>query len=135
VMVPFFRQGNYSGGLVAGASRLAQRIAQARNVTLDGVPIQTPPASEDEDGGIPLVLIIFAGMFLINIVRAVINQATGGRRRRRRRWTSSVGPFGTGYGGWSAGGGSWSGGGGGFGGGFGGFGGGRSGGGGGGASW
>ena len=133
VMVPFFRQGNYSDGLVAGATRLAQRIAQARNVALDGVPIRTP-VSEEEDGGIPFVLIIFAAIILINIVQSAMNRAVGGGRRRRRRWTSSAGPFGTGYGGWSSGGGGWSGGGG-FGGGFGGFGGGRSGGGGGGASW
>jgi uncharacterized protein len=133
VMVPLFRQGNYGDGLVAGASRLAQRIAQARNVTLDGVPIQTPV--DEEDGGIPFVLIIFAAIILINVVQSVMNHAVGGRRRRRRRWTSSVGPFGSGYGGWSTGGGGWSSGGGGFGGGFGGFGGGRSGGGGGGASW
>jgi uncharacterized protein len=133
VMVPFFRQGNFGDGLVAGATRLTQRIAQARNVTLDGVPVETPVS--DEDGGIPIVVIIFAAIILINIVRSAMNRAVGGKRRRGRRWTSSVGPFGAGYGGWSSGSGNWSGGGGGFGGGFGGFGGGRSGGGGGGASW
>ena len=36
-MVPSFRNGDYGGGLVAGATRFAQRIAQARGVTLDGV--------------------------------------------------------------------------------------------------
>jgi uncharacterized protein len=133
VMVPFFRQGNYGQGLVAGATRLAQRIAQARNVTLDGVPVQTPVS--DDDGGIPFVLIIFAAIILINIVQSVMSRAVGGKRRRGRGWTSTVGPFGAGYGGWSSGGGGWSGGGGGFGGGFGGFGGGSSGGGGGGARW
>ena len=135
VMVPFFKQGNYGDGLVAGATRLAQRIAQARNVPLDGVPIRTPVS--DDDGEFPVVLIIFAGIILINMVRAAMHRAMGGTRRRgRKRWSSTVGPFGTGYGGWSSGGGGWSsGGGGGFGGGFGGFGGGRSGGGGGGASW
>lgn len=133
VMVPFFRQGNYGDGLVAGATRFAQRIAGARNVTLDGVPIRAPV--RDDEGEIPLILIIFAGIILINIVRAAMNTVGGSRRRGRRRWTSTVGPFGTGYGGWSSCGGGWSRGGGGFGGGFGGFGGGRSGGGGGGASW
>jgi uncharacterized protein len=135
-MVPFFRNANYGDGLVAGVDAFARRIAEARNVELDGVPVRQPARNRDDgDGGIPLVLILFLAMFVINIVRGAINTLTGGRRgRRRRRWGSMVGPFGGGYGGWHSGGSSW-GGGGSFGGGFGGFGGGRSGGGGGGASW
>jgi uncharacterized protein len=130
VMVPFFRKGDYGGGLVAGATRVAQRIAQARGVRLDGV--RAAPVSQDGDGGIPLVLVIFLIIIAINVVRGILHAMGLGRRRPGRRWTSGVGPFGAGYGGSSGGG--W-GGGGGFGGGFGGFGGGRSGGGGGGASW
>jgi len=133
-MVPFFRRGDYGGGMVAGATVLAQRIAQARDVRLDGVPVRQVPSSGDR-GDFPFILIIFLVMMIINGIRGALNRLTGGRRGRRRgRWGSSVGPFGAGYGGWHSGGGSW-GGGGGFGGGFGGFGGGRSGGGGGGASW
>jgi uncharacterized protein len=133
-MVPFFRRGDYGGGLIAGATVLAQRIAQARKVTLDGVPLRQTP-SPGQRGDFPFILIIFIVMMMINGIRGVMNRLTGGRRgRRRSRWGSSVGPFGAGYGGWHSGGGSW-GGGGGFGGGFGGFGGGRSGGGGGGGSW
>jgi uncharacterized protein len=133
-MVPHFRQGNYGAGMLAGATVLAQRIAEARNVTLDGVPVRQAPPSGD-GGDFPFILVIFMVMMIINAVRGVMNRLTGGRRRRRRsRWGSSVGPFGAGYGGWHSGGSSW-GGGGGFGGGFGGFGGGRSGGGGGGSSW
>jgi uncharacterized protein len=131
-MVPYFRKGDYGGGLVAGATRFVQRIAQARGVTLDGVRT-APVADNGGEGGIPLVFIIFLIIIFINIVRAGLHAMGLGRGRRGRRWTSGVGPFGPGYGGWSGGGG-W-GGGGGFGGGFGGFGGGRSGGGGGGASW
>jgi uncharacterized protein len=136
-MAPFFRNGDYGGGVLAGVAVFARRIAEARNVTLENVPIRRPVRSDrdDEDSGFPLVLIIFVVMVVINLVRGAINSLTGGRRgRRRRRWGSSVGPFGAGYGGWSGGGGGWSGGGS-FGGGFSGFGGGRSGGGGGGASW
>lgn len=128
-MAPFFRRGDYGAGLVAGATRLAQRIAEGRGVTLEGVEVRQPARSNDE-GGFPVVLILFLAIIIINTVRGSINAMRGGRRSRRRWWTSSVGPFGTGYRG-----GGWSGGGGGFGGGFGGFGGGRSGGGGGGASW
>jgi uncharacterized protein len=136
-MAPFFRQGDYGGGLLAGVGVFARRIAAARNVELENVPTRRPVQTtrDDEDGGFPIILVIFAAMAVIHLVRAAMGSLTGGRRRRRRRtWGSSVGPFGTGYGGWSGGGGGWSGGGS-FGGGFGGFGGGRSGGGGGGASW
>jgi uncharacterized protein len=135
-MVPFFRSGDFGGGLVAGATRLAQRIAEARNVTLEGVPVRQP-AVDGEGGDFPFILIIFLAMIVINAIRSAMARLFGGGRRGRRgrRWGSSVGPFGAGYGGWSSGGGGWSSGGGGFGGGFGGFGGGRSGGGGGGASW
>jgi uncharacterized protein len=138
-MVPYFRRGDYGGGLLAGVATFAQRIAAARNVTLDNVPVRSAPPSSDRDrgfdSGFPIVLVLFMVMLVINVVRGVINALTGGRRGgRRRRWGSSVGPFGAGYGGWHSGGSGWSGSGG-FGGGFGGFGGGRSGGGGGGASW
>jgi uncharacterized protein len=132
VMVPFFRKNDYGGGLVAGATRLAERIAQVRGVTLDGVR-SAPVSGNGRDGGIPIVFIIFLIIIFINVLRGALHAMGLGRGRRGRRWTSGVGPFGSGYGGWS--GGSGWGGGGGFGGGFGGFGGGRSGGGGGGASW
>jgi uncharacterized protein len=134
-MAPFFRKGDYGGGLLAGVRVFAERIAAARNVTLDGVPTRERPPPAGGGGGLPLGVILFMAIIFINVMRGVMNTLTGGRRgRRRRRWGSTVGPFGAGYGGWHTGGGGWSGGGG-FGGGFGGFGGGRSGGGGGGASW
>jgi uncharacterized protein len=38
-MIPLFKSGDYEGGLVAGATRYAQRLAQARGVTLGGVPV------------------------------------------------------------------------------------------------
>jgi uncharacterized protein len=125
-MVPFFRSGDYGGGLLAGAARLAERIAEGRNVTLENVPRPTAPVEPGFDGDIPWIVFLVIAMVIWNMIGSMF----GGRRgRRRRRWTSYVGPFGAGYGGWSGG---RSGG---FGGGFGGFGGGRSGGGGGGASW
>ena len=133
-MVPFFRKGDYGGGLLAGTTVFIQRIAAARNVTLEGVPARQP-VRDGDGGGFPFILVIFLFILFMNGLRGVFSLLTGGRRRRgRRRWGSMVGPFGAGYGGWHSGGAGWSGGGG-FGGGFGGFGGGRSGGGGGGASW
>jgi uncharacterized protein len=133
VMVPSFRAGNYGEGLRAGAARIVGRIAEGRNVTLQGV--ETPrDAVQPSVQSIPLSVII-----LIFIAILVISRIGGGPGRGIRRWgrggwsgwSSGVGPFGGGWGGGFGGGG----GGGGFGGGFGGFGGGSSGGGGGGGSW
>ena len=128
-MAPDFRRGEYGPGLLAGVSRIIGRIAERRNVTLQGIPPAVARERRDE-GGFPIPIVIFILFILIN--------AIAGRTRRRRRrwwgggpwsgWNSGVGPFGGGFGGGLGGGG-------GFGGGFGGFGGGRSGGGGGGASW
>jgi len=133
VMSPDFLQGQYGEGLVAGVTTIAQRIAQARDVTLDGVPQAAAPRRARRESGIPVIVWIVLVLIIFNTIgRAMSGNLRSGRRRGR--WNSHVGPFGGGYGGWSGGGG-WGGGGGGFGGGFGGFGGGRSGGGGGGASW
>lgn len=130
VMTPYFRRGEYGPGLAAGVARVAARVAEGRNVTLEGVPT-TAPARRRQSGGIPLIVWIVLALVLINVVSGL----AGRSRSSRRRWHGHAGPFGGGFGGWSAGGGGWSSGGGGFGGGFGGFGGGGSGGGGGGSSW
>ena len=129
-MAPDFRRGDYGAGLYAGVSRIIGRIAERRNVALQGIPPVAERPRREEESGFPVILAIFM-LFM------VINAIAGRTRRRRRRgwgagplsgWHSGVGPFGGGFGGGGFGGG-------GFGGGFGGFGGGRSGGGGGGASW
>lgn len=134
-MVPEFRRGRYGAGLLAGVSRIISRIAEARNVTLQGVrPSRTRSVRSERGLGSGLIIAIVIFIIIMRILGRVLGM--GGSRRIRRRgwgghyggWNSGVGPFG--------GGGSRGGfGGGGFGGGFGGFGGGRSGGGGGGASW
>ena len=130
-MAPQFRQGAYGPGLLAGTSRIVARIAQGRNVVLQGVRPERDRAPDVGSGGN-----VILALFVLFIVLSAL-----GRTRRRRRfggwggggwsgWNSGGGPFGGGFGGGLGGGG-----GGGFGGGFGGFGGGRSGGGGGGAGW
>jgi uncharacterized protein len=130
-MVPYFKQGDYGGGLLAGSQRLAARVAEGQGKTL-GEDVAPRPAREGERSTrfpIPLPIVIFL-LFLI------FSRMARGRRRRRTwgnnwsGWSSGVGPFGGGFGGGFGSGSS-----GGFGGGFGGFGGGRSGGGGGGGSW
>jgi uncharacterized protein len=127
-MVPFFRNAEYGRGVLAGATRVAERIAEGRNVDLTlAPPRQARSERRRGSGGFPIGFWVVLLIIFLNVMR-------GGGRRRRRRWTSGVGPFGGGFGGGGFRGGGWSSGGG-FGGGFGGFGGGRSGGGGGGAGW
>jgi uncharacterized protein len=133
VMVPYFRQEQYGAGLAAGVERIIGRIAEGRQVTLDGVPPPRPIASPAPSFPPGTIVILIVVAFIV--LRAFsgmnrYNQPRGwGRRRTWSGWSSGVGPFGGGFGG------GWGSGGGGIGGGFGGFGGGRSGGGGGGASW
>jgi uncharacterized protein len=138
VMGPRFASGDYSGGVLAGTTRVINRIAERRGVTLPDVPPSSPPA-RDTGSDFPIGLVIF----IIMILFSLLGRIGGGRRRRRRRpwivgggpwsgWNSGVGPFGGGgfgggFGGFGGGGRS--------GGGFGGFGGGRSGGGGASGSW
>jgi uncharacterized protein len=134
VMAPEFRNGRYGPGLLAGTERLIGRIAQGRNVTLDGVRAPRPLRREPQGTPIPLWAIV-----VVFILVLIVSRIGGGRGGRRRYWdggpwsgwSSGVGPFGGGWGGGGFGGGFGGGGGGGFGG----FGGGRSGGGGGGAGW
>ncbi len=133
-MAPEFAQGRYGPGLLAGVSQIIGRIAERRNVTLQGVPpVRRQQRRDDGFNG--------SWIFTLFVLFIIFNGIIGRLRRRRRRWggpfggwSSGVGPFGGGFGGGGFGGG-FGGGGGGFGGGFGGFGGGRSGGGGGGAGW
>lgn len=134
-MAPFFREKKYGDGLRAGVARLASRIADERNVTLDNVRPPQQARRRQVQVSQNLWLYIFLGLFFFNLLRAVFRG--GGRRRGPggwSGWSGGVGPFGGGWGGGFGGGGGWSSGGGG-GGGFGGFGGGSSGGGGGGSSW
>ena len=131
-MNPAFRQGNYGEGLLAATQRIIGRIAEGRNVTLQGVRPIERRANQRSSGGSHVVA-LFVLFIIINLI--------AGRMRGRRRfrggwggggpWSSGVGPFGGGFGGGFGRGGGFGGG---FGG-FGGFGGGRSGGGGSGGSW
>ena len=135
VIAPEFREGRYGGGLLAGTTRIINRIAERRGVTIPELPQQQ--VSSPQRPRIPISLIIF-----IIIVIIMLSRSGVGPRRRRRYWgggpwsgwNSGVGPFGGG--GFGGGFGGFGGGfGGGGGGGFGGFGGGRSGGGGASGSW
>ncbi|MGB7848417.1 MAG: TPM domain-containing protein [Candidatus Acidiferrum sp.] len=137
LMVPYFRQGDYSSGVTAAAWQLAKYIADDKGVTLTGAP-QLRPIRHQKDSGSSGTWIFLGIIFLIFLM-----SRSGGSRGNINRG----GGMGTGLligsilgsmsrgggGGWSggSGGGGWGGGGGGFGG----FGGGASGGGGAGGSW
>lgn len=118
-VIPFFRQGDFSSGLVAGVSEVAQRIARDRGAELGDSPL---PARRDRSApGIVRVLLTILALFIFVplvirhpwILLLLLN--SGGRRG---------GGFRGGFGGGGFGGG-----------GFGGFGGGMSGGGGAGRGW
>jgi uncharacterized protein len=137
-MAPYLRRGEYGPGLVAGVTRIVQRIGEAR-----GVQFEPGPSERARERTVRRTfggLNVFSLIALIVFLR-ILSALNRSRHRRRRQWGrphtwsgwhSGVGPFGGGFGGGLGGG---FGGFGGGGGGFGGFGGGRSGGGGGGASW
>lgn len=133
LMVPYFRQGNYSTGILAAAWQLAKYVADDKGVTLRANPVPqvavARPHREEGRYGIWIWIILFflflrvisgAGgrgsrMGTSLLLGALLGSISGGRSR----------------GGWNSAGGGWGGGGGGFGG----FGGGSSGGGGAGGSW
>ena len=132
-MLPAFRGGRYGAGLLAGTTRVIQRIAEKRGVTLPDVPVAARSRQTD-DGQFPIGAIIFIVVIILMFIRRSdaargFGAAAGagrlerlawrGRRLRRRGlWRRR---FGGGFGG--------------GGGGFGGFGGGRSGGGGASGGW
>jgi uncharacterized protein len=132
-ITPPFRQGRYGAGLVSGATRLINRIADKRGVTIPDVPVERASRAPSTKH--------FPFGTLFWIILALIVLSRGNRRRRGRYWgggpwsgwTGGVGGFGGG--GFGGGGFGGFGGGGSGGGGFGGFGGGSSGGGGASGSW
>jgi uncharacterized protein len=137
VMAPQFRRGAYGAGLLAGVTRIIGRIAEGRNVSIQGAPrTRSSGRGPEAVSGRDFIGVLIILFILINVVAGRLRRR-GGRRWGGGPWSgwnSGVGPFGGGFGrggGFGGGFGGFGGGGGGFGG----FGGGRSGGGGGGGSW
>jgi uncharacterized protein len=139
LLVPYFRAGDYSGGITAAAWQLAKYVANDKGVTLTGQPqIRQVRQNNSGSGDLWVWLILAAILFMIFASRGGSNSGRSGGMgsgwwvgpvigstmgRRGGGWGGSSGGFGGG-GGWGGGGG-----------GFGGFGGGSSGGGGAGGSW
>ena len=113
-LLPAFREGRFGEGLLAGTSRIIDRITERR-----GVGRVTPqPARDESPNTTPPLVGLIGAIILILIISSLRGGLRGPRGRRRwgpwSGWTGGAGPFG---GGFNTGG-------------FGGFGGGRSGGGG-----
>jgi uncharacterized protein len=130
-IVPYFKQGDYARGILAGTQVMASLIAQEYGVSLTGAQ---PPRVQTRPGGEPVpvwLLLIFA----LIVLGLIVSAFTGTRRSRYTRFRRGR-DYGGGFGGGGFGGGGFGGGGfGGGGGGFGGFGGGGFGGGGAGRDW
>jgi uncharacterized protein len=134
-MLPAFRAGEYGPGMLAGVTAIIRRIAERRDVTIDGLPAAPVRPVYEGPSAFQIVLIV-----LVLLALAVMGSTRGGGpgvRGRGRHWHGGVGGFGGGFGGFGGGfgGGGFGGFGGGRSGGFGGFGGGRSGGGGASGGW
>jgi uncharacterized protein len=138
LMVPYFRAGDFSGGISAAAWQLANYVAGDKGVTLTGQPkIKQVRQDNDGSGGLWVWLILAVILFMVLASRGGSSSGRGGggsgwwvgpvigatMGRRVGGWGGSGGGFGGG-GGWGGGGG-----------GFGGFGGGSSGGGGASGGW
>jgi uncharacterized protein len=137
LMVPFFRKGDYSGGIAAAAWQLAKYIADDKGVTLTGMPQMRPVRQQEEDhGGLWVWIILGIIFFVILASSGRSSSGGGGGGGLGAGWVigsilgSMAGGGGRRGGGWGGSSGGWGGGGG-----FGGFGGGSSGGGGAGGSW
>jgi uncharacterized protein len=136
-ILPRFREGDYAGGIVAGANAIIEQL-QAPPEVAEQRALQAAQSQSSDDTA---VLAGIAGVFVLCIVLFILiwiiaaSQQHGMRGKRYRRRRGGVGPIviwgpGSGWGGGSSwggsswGGGSWGGGGGGFSGGGGSFGGG-----------
>jgi uncharacterized protein len=133
-MVPQFRNGAYGLGLLAGTSRIVNRIADGRQVRLEGVARERNAEPGGGSIGLLVPILIFIAILIISRIGRGGGGGVGGLLWALgpwSGWSSGVGSFGGRGGGFGGGFGGFGGGGGGFGG----FGGGGSGGGGGGGSW
>jgi uncharacterized protein len=100
-MIPFFKQGGYSEGILRGAGRVASVVAKDAGVELSGVRI--PASRSSGNGGLSLVLFLLllfflAPVFLRNPLLVLLLLNSG-----RRRGGFGGGGFGGGFGGFGGG--------------------------------
>lgn len=88
-VVPAFREGRIDEGILRGVIALASRIAEARGVTLTGIP---PPRPRARLPAPPPAAVLLGVIVLVILLYALSKQS------RRRRWYLGPG-FGGGFGG------------------------------------
>lgn len=98
-MVPRFRAGDVSGGIVAGVIECAERIAKEKGVTLEwgeGRPQTVRSSRRKLPPWLPFLILV--------LILIVASRAGGGGGRRRRGGGWWIGPgMGGGFGGWTGG--------------------------------
>ncbi|MDA8169275.1 MAG: TPM domain-containing protein [Nitrospiraceae bacterium] len=117
-LVPYFRRGDYSGGITAAVQAVAGKIAEASGVEITGMPAPqpVPDAGGDDGGGIPglalsaLFFIVLVVLFSRHPGLLMLFLLGGGGRGR---WGGGGGFGSGGFGGGGFGGGGFGGGGGG----------------------
>jgi uncharacterized protein len=121
VLVPYFRKGDYSGGIFATTLALANKIAADAGVKIEGMPLityRTPPTGNGRPGSplstiVGIVFLIIMGILFIKNPRAfllfLLFSSMGGRRGP---WGGGGGFGGGGFGSFGGGGGGGFGGGG-----------------------
>jgi uncharacterized protein len=97
-IAPAFREEQYGAGLLEATTRIINRIAEKRGVTIPDVPVtRASQAERSRSGRLPSGWVFWIIVWIIIMV-------IGNRRKRRRywghgpwsNWTGGVGPFGGG---------------------------------------
>ena len=85
-IAPQFRNGRFGAGLIAGTTRIVNRIADGRKVELSGVPRPVERRRPAAGIPVPLLIAIFIALFLMSRRRArtARRQAILGARRLER---------------------------------------------------
>jgi len=117
-LVPYFRKGDYSGGIQAAALALVAKIAKNAGVVISGLP-EARAAGRKERSGSPLgtifsllIFLIVAALFIRNPRGFLLFWLLSSMGGSRRNWGGGGGGFGGGFGSFGGGGGGGFGGGG-----------------------
>ncbi|QAY76801.1 YgcG family protein [Sphingosinicella sp. BN140058] len=114
VIRPHFQQGDYPGGITAGADALIAQMQappeQAERAAIEAQQQQQSSTASGGSGGGSILTMLFWGFILLFVILPMFRGGKRGRRHRRGGGVFVWGP-GLGGGGWGGGGSSWGGGG------------------------